>query len=382
MGDPRTTPDVRFDFVAASDLAAKCRAAKLHVSALHGSRTVWVSSASEEFLGYFSLLFIENASYEGADASNLETCLEDVATKVERLAELARLENQARARAREWQARRDQMWDLEKGWNDFWGFDQRPTGTTGPAPSLDAAPPVLQQRQTPSTGQGSHDGTSSARPANLRSFAANYDGADSELDTILAGLRSADEAFQAGCGWGSLSTASVWSGFASYIAANREDARWATVIAAAFESAGGDSGLSTLSNTTLSMVLASTGLSESRQSVTIVPAQMQGIAPSSGFVDDPVNAATGNFIEPETDVAFFGGAVGLAWRRMYNSMSMVVGAFGIGWSSAADSHVEVGEDGEARWWMPDGRHRPAGRKARHHRRRRHIRRGRADLRPR
>lgn len=103
------------------------------------------------------------------------------------------------------------------------------------------------------------------------------------------------------------------------------------------------------------MVLASTGLSESRQSVTIVPAQMQGIAPSSGFVDDPVNAATGNFIEPETDVAFFGGAVGLAWRRMYNSMSTVVGAFGIGWSSAADSHVEVGEDGEARWWMPDGR---------------------------
>ena len=137
-----------------------------------------------------------------------------------------------------------------------------------------------------------------------------------------------------------------------------------------------------LLNATLSMVLASAGLSESRQSVTIVPAQMQGIAPSSGFVDDPVNAATGNFIEPETDVAFFGGASGLAWRRMYNSMSMVVGAFGIGWSSATDSRIEVGEDGEARWWMPDGRHRPAGRKARHHRRRRHIRRGRADLRPR
>ncbi|QWW19446.1 RHS repeat protein [Schaalia sp. 19OD2882] len=359
-----TTADVRFDFLAASDLAAKCRAARSRVDELHGARVGWVFEASQDFSGYFSRLFADNSASEGVDATNLCACLEDVAAKVDRLVELARAENAARQRAREWQARRDQMWEIQRGWNDFWDIDQRPVGTNGQAPSLEVSAPAMLARQTPSSGTNSESGTSSARPENLRRLATNYGGADDELGSVIAGLRAAEAAFVAGCEWGSLSAGSVWTGFDSYIAANRADAQWANVIASAFEAAGGSGVVSTLSDATLMAALAAAGVSLSRLGVNMVPAQMQGVAPSSGFVDDPVNAATGNFIEPETDLELQGGGVGLAWRRMYNSMSTAIGAFGPGWCSVVDSRIEIeqagetdagGEVGEARWWMPDGR---------------------------
>ncbi|WP_425432045.1 DUF6531 domain-containing protein [Kocuria massiliensis] len=34
--------------------------------------------------------------------------------------------------------------------------------------------------------------------------------------------------------------------------------------------------------------------------------QVKGHPPTSGYADDPVNTATGNFIEPETDLEFYG----------------------------------------------------------------------------
>ena len=55
--------------------------------------------------------------------------------------------------------------------------------------------------------------------------------------------------------------------------------------------------------------------------------------PSTGYANDPVNTATGNFIEPETDLGFAGAAADLAVTRMYNSLGSgldTVGVFGPG----------------------------------------------------
>lgn len=353
VSTPYAMPDVRFDFAAASDLASACRSAASRVDALHSSRVTWVSVATEDFSGYFATLFSDNASSEGVDAANLASCLRDVAAKVEALAQMAREENAARRRAREWQARQDRKSGLHRWWDEQWGLDERPVGTTGTPPTQTASSPALQQRQTPSQGDGS-GGTSSANPDNLRSFATNCGGADDELDQQLANVRSADDVFQAGLGWGSLSAQSVWTGFAEYIRANRGDATWANTIAGAFEAAGGSGVVSTVSNAVLAEALRVAGVSESRQTVTIDPAEVQGMPPSSGFADDPVNVASGNFIEVEDDLSFIGGAATLGWSRVYNSASASCGAFGPGWSSLCESGIVFNEEG-AHWYRPDGR---------------------------
>lgn len=92
-----------------------------------------------------------------------------------------------------------------------------------------------------------------------------------------------------------------------------------------------------------------------RQTLTIDPAQVQGMPPTSGFCDDPVNTATGGFVEAETDLVFDGGAAALAWPRCYNATDRSTGALGPGWTSPADSRLSWGPDGEGRWRTDDGR---------------------------
>lgn len=92
-----------------------------------------------------------------------------------------------------------------------------------------------------------------------------------------------------------------------------------------------------------------------RRTLTIDPAQVQGMPPTSGFCDDPVNTATGGFVEAETDLVFDGGAAALAWPRCYNATDRSTGALGPGWSSPADSRLSWGPDGEGRWRTDDGR---------------------------
>ncbi|RRD49721.1 DUF6531 domain-containing protein [Arachnia propionica] len=81
---------------------------------------------------------------------------------------------------------------------------------------------------------------------------------------------------------------------------------------------------------------------------------MFGAPPTTGYANDPVNTATGNFLEPEVDLGFDGGCAALVWRRMYNSLNPAVGAFGPGWSSWTEAGLEV-EESVARWRLCDGR---------------------------
>lgn len=356
MADPSSMKDVVFDEAAAEDLKSKCTTAATRVEDLHASRTGWVTTAETDFEGYYSDVFSDNADSEATDASNLATCLRNVGDAVQYLLDQAKAENDQRKKARDWDARREEMSSLEKGWDDLWDIDQRPSSTLGQPDAQAPAAPVLQERSNPSEGSSAESGsTSSASPENLRSFATSSQGANDELDGLLSGLRAADQTFQDGCKWGTLTATSVWNGFQSYLDANDNDVTWADTLADAFEAAGGTGTVSTVADTALAAALQTAGVTVVRDTVTMEAAEVQGMPRTSGFADDPVNVATGGFVEVEDDLEFAGGSATLRWSRCYNATDAGVGALGPGWSSMCESGLTWGDDGEGRWRGPDGR---------------------------
>ena len=92
------------------------------------------------------------------------------------------------------------------------------------------------------------------------------------------------------------------------------------------------------------------------------PSRVYDYVPTSGFANDPVNVATGNFIEPETDLIFTGtaSATTLSLTRMYNSLAVIhtqetsSGVFGLGWFSILDTQLTFNEE-QASWFNLGGR---------------------------
>ncbi len=168
-------------------------------------------------------------------------------------------------------------------------------------------------------------------------------------------LRGHLTSFAASCQWGRLDADGVITGFDKWLTANGQDVTWATTVANAFAAAGGEGNITWLLNSTLSDVLAAAGVSETRQDLTIVAAQAYGHPPTTGYADDPVNTATGNFVETELDLGFPGAAAKLEFSRTYNAVDDGAGgAFGPGWSSVLDVRLELADDG-ATLVLADGR---------------------------
>jgi RHS repeat-associated protein len=65
-------------------------------------------------------------------------------------------------------------------------------------------------------------------------------------------------------------------------------------------------------------------------------------------VADPVDCATGNFYETQTDLSLPGRGAGIALTRTYNSQAAAAadsaGMFGYGWTSSYSDHLAIGED--------------------------------------
>ncbi|HEX8157810.1 MAG TPA: DUF6531 domain-containing protein [Solirubrobacteraceae bacterium] len=195
--------------------------------------------------------------------------------------------------------------------------------------------------------------TSSARPANLDSFVAGSRAADGELKTDGAKTKAACAKFSETCKWGSLNAQSLLKAYDDYIGLNGEDARWVATIAQAFRSAGGSGGLARLPDAAIAASLRRAGLSDERRSLTFDGPVAYGMPPTSGYANDPVNTGTGNFVEPEVDLAFHGLVDGLSLTRTYNSRSDRTGAFGPGWSSWAAVRLLSRPDG-IEYEGPDG----------------------------
>jgi Domain of unknown function (DUF6531) len=138
-------------------------------------------------------------------------------------------------------------------------------------------------------------------------------------------------------------------GVRSWLAGNETDAQWVTTIAQAFR----DAGAGTVPDAAIDARLRDAGLAGTRVSVTYDDPVALGEPPTSGYADDPVNTATGNFVEAEIDLVAGGLSRLLGFERTYNSRSDRVGPFGPGWASWASARLRA-EPGGAHWEAPDG----------------------------
>src|SRR3954451_3200589 len=197
-------------------------------------------------------------------------------------------------------------------------------------------------------------GTSSARPDDLDRFAGRSRNADDALRSHDRRLRSDYGSFLDGTEWGVLDIHSLLAGFGTYSDYNEIDARWVARIAAAFRSAGGGGAIKTLPDAAIHASLKAAGLLGGRHAVTFDDPVAYGMPPTTGYTNDPVNTASGNFVEVEDDLLFTGLTTGLGFARTYNSRSEHTGAFGPGWSSWAEARLHPRPEG-AEFAGPDGR---------------------------
>jgi len=350
--------DVPFDHGTCDALQAWCTTVAGTIDGDIARRASAVTTGSLDFRGHFSDLFRDNADVARADATELAGRLRELARLAGYLQQSAHREQARREQARAWmKEREDRSWVHEK-WDDLTESESDATPPVGPPdpPAPQSANLSLRGgRLTPRPGGGGGGGsTSSARPDRLRSFARTTTSLNGELAGKPGQLAGRLADFAALCRWGTLDGSTVVSGFQRWNAANEEDARWAEVVAAAFEKAGGTGPVSTVSNSALAAALRAAGVDATRDDITIDPAIAVGHAPTTGYAVDPVNTATGNFLETEVDLGFNDSARGLTWARTYNSFDTGTGGFGPGWSSWTECGLAF-DDEAARARLEDGR---------------------------
>ena len=177
---------------------------------------------------------------------------------------------------------------------------------------------------------------------------------DDELRGRVQALKSLHRSFASSNRWGVFDASSLIVGFDAYIDYNGNDASWVANIADSFRRAGGTGALSTLPDAAIAASLKAAGLWGMRQSVTFDDPIAYGFPPTTGYADDPVNTASGNFIELENDLPFGALVSGLRFTRTYNSRSDRIGAFGPRWASWAEARLRARPEG-AEYEGPDGR---------------------------
>uniref|UniRef100_UPI0028E44B88 DUF6531 domain-containing protein n=1 Tax=Propionibacterium acidifaciens TaxID=556499 RepID=UPI0028E44B88 len=344
--------DVPFDDATADTLKSAAAVLSGTLTGQAGSRSSWASTASTDFEGHYADVFDANARAACDDCSNIASALDALAVDVQTMKDAAQAERDRRKQAKEW-ADRQKNECAPKSWiDDHLGLDKPPAGPPT-KPVVDAQAPTVTTWSQPAPGGSG--GVSSARPDDLRTYSSNVTGANDTVTTQKGTLDGAIADFQARCSWCSIDTSGITTALASFGANNTNETRWVDTVAAAFEAAGGSGGISTVSDAALDASLQAAGVTQTRQPVDVTAPTILGDPQTSGYADDPVNTTTGNFVEPETDLSFGGGAASLGFDRVYNSLSAGIGAFGPGWASTADQHLTIDEDG-ATWIQPSGRH--------------------------
>lgn len=345
--------NLTFNFGTAETVAGKFRSAAQSVRDQQSGRQSFVSTGSQDFKGGFADGFTFNAETASADGTELATQLDQVAEAAEHLASQAKEENERRQVAREYYEHKD-SWQGKV--EEF--FHLEGPAPTGPESSPVTPPKPIESkgmaRQSPLELATASNGVSSGNPENLRSYANGSAGLNEELSGLPGTLSSQLSNFASQCQFGSLNADGVITAFNDWMTANKNDVTWARTVADAFEAAGGEGSVATVSNASLFAALKNAGVNASRTDLKIPAAQVKGGETTTGYASDPINTANGNFIEPELDLAFVGAAQALRIERMYNSISETNGSFGPGWDSVLDVRLVLNSEG-ATCVMSDGR---------------------------
>lgn len=113
-------------------------------------------------------------------------------------------------------------------------------------------------------------------------------------------------------------------------------------------------GNATAPTSEITQFLDANNLDTEPTNIDIADVQLFGQPPYSGLIDDPINAATGNFTDTVIDLEMPGVTREITVARSYNSRAGDrAGAFGPGWWSLIDAHLDV-ETHLARFVLPDG----------------------------
>lgn len=155
-------------------------------------------------------------------------------------------------------------------------------------------------------------------------------GLDKNLETHPGSLEDALAAYATDCSWAPVDAGDIPTQLKNWLDANSTEGDWLGRIADALEAVTGDP--NALATVPYSALAASVGDASTltRTAIDIKSPTIRGSESSAGYIGDPVNAATGNFIEPETDLTFTGACSTLALTRMYNALSSEAGVFGTG----------------------------------------------------
>ena len=243
-----------------------------------------------------------------------------------------------------------------KWWVETFGGEPPKPTSYKPDTSIDTT--SLGHRESTETRSGSMT-VSSARPSAVRALSNTLANLGTSFDAEPGKLRNLSTEFMVKCQWGSVDAENLISTFEAWNKSNANDKTWLSIVADTFEQYGSSGQIITVANSTLEGAISAAGVSTERHELEVPAPTVVGMSTTSGYVNDPVNVATGNFIEEETDMAFSGAVSACAVTRMYNSVTVfgqhaVSGVFGAGWSSNIESRVQLNAE-NAVWTMPDGR---------------------------
>ena len=354
---PRAMPDVQFDDGASDNLRNALNSAADTIETQQGGRDGLFDTARDKFEGKYAHDFHMCHVQLANNSANVVAMLRYGAKLVDYIKECAHVENENRKKAREWENRNG----LQQTWDGVVLNKHRPD--YAPNPSKPAEPGSAPQRDVNAGAPNASGGTSSAIPENLDGYNTACVSYDNEAGLKHTDITNALNTYTSSCHHGSLDISETINSMAGWLQQSNQVNTWVSGVAQDFRDAGSGAGkIKTVSNAYLDQRMQERGTGAPQvQKIEVHPAQVTGEIPTSGFANDPVNVATGNFIEPETDLSFPGTfARNLNLKRMYNSLAVTnsqdipSGVFGIGWSSTLDQRLEFDAD-KASWFTADGR---------------------------
>lgn len=351
---------VQFSDADSDTLRSALDAAAEHLETQQSKRTGDFYTATTNFTGKYSEDFATIHNQLKTNATNVASMLRYAAKLVDYVKDCAHVENRNCDKAREWD---DKSW--WQGVQDWWNDKDSPDYEKNPdKPAAPAAPATTADTPTTSVIIGNGEGMSSAIPENLKTYTDNATTCESDATGKYNAITSALAAYQGSCKHGQLDISATVNSLNTWIQQSQQVTTWLSGVAQDFRDAGARSGNPVpLSNAYLDQQMQARGQGKPNiQPIEVNYAEVSGEVPSSGFANDPVNVATGNFIEPETDLVFTGtvSESTLSLTRMYNSLAVThadevpSGVFGLGWFSTLDTHLSFGDE-QASWFMPDGR---------------------------
>ena len=357
-----STVDLKFDDATADALMKVCRDAASALEEKIPAQKTAADTALQEFKGHFSEVYKRNIEVAVDNGTAIAGRLRQFADGVQKLKDSAARERENRRKMRDYE---ENTPEVVKGAIEWAGWGPKVDHEEAPTFNTDAPEAAKREHPAPAANAGSPSDTSSARPSDLRSSSTVSQSLHDDFQTTPNSIRAKAADFKDKCQWGTADCEPILQPFEAWVTANESEAKWAQVVADAFATAGSEHEINKLSNQTIQQYLESHGVANyNREDLKVPAASLEGRATSSGYANDPVNVATGNFIEEEIDIAFSNFASSCAVTRMYNSLAVhgngddlppLAGVFGPGWSSNLDTVLNFSDEG-ATWIMPDGRH--------------------------